>query len=145
MLPQNLGTRTIQIKANFFHHLPPCLRQSGTCHCDRHCCAGTCCSSNSQTHACTRYELMRSKFDLDTTTMLSLSGAVPWRSPMERRRRDLLSVSRTSVSESKRSYRMVLFSVLDRGMCHTQLACLSLARLLARLETSQEWLVRSTH
>ena len=35
------------------------LQQSGTCHCDRHCCAGTCCSSNSQAHACTRYELMK--------------------------------------------------------------------------------------
>ena len=78
--------------------------------------------------------------------MLSLSGAVPWRSPMERREEEGSVVSLTDVvSESKRSYRMVLFSILDRGMCHTQLACLSLARLLARLETSQEWLVRSTH
>ena len=34
---------------------------------------------------------------------------------------------------------MVLFE-----FCRTQLAYLSLARLLARLETSQEWLVRGT-
>ena len=84
---------------------------------------------------------MRSKFDLDTTTMLSLCTLAFTNGEEEGSVVSLTDV----VSESKRSKRMVLFSILDRGMCHTQLAYLSLARLLARLETSKEWLVRSTH
>ena len=34
MLPQNLGTRTSQIKANFFQHLPPCCSNRNVSLCD---------------------------------------------------------------------------------------------------------------
>ena len=133
VLPQKLGTRTSQIE--LLSAPATLLQQSETCHCDRHCCAGTCCSANSQAYACTRYELMKSKFDLDTTTMLSHSGAVPCRSVMERRW-DLLAVSRTSCLDRSDVIGWSFFHFVLKGMCHSQLAYLSLARLLASPKTS---------
>jgi len=74
---QHLVTRASQIKANFFQHLPPCCSNGEHVIVIDIAVREPVVQQTRKLAHITWHELMKSKFVLDITTMLSLSGVAP--------------------------------------------------------------------